>query len=91
MIEILAVVVLGFVCFLAGIAVGTDPETMSYCERCSGRGWHVWIEPTGDPSVYRGMYTKNRGHKKERVQYEVEGRGISDTLKKLAREIERVK
>jgi len=77
-------IVLVVLAFLLGLLVGGDEGDMvTDCDRCRGRSWHIWVEPTGDPSKYRAKYTDGG-----RIRYNVQSNGVSNTLRELADEIE---
>lgn len=79
-----------FLTFAVGFVVGGaifagDETTTVSCKRCRGRDWHIWVEPTGDPSKYRAKYSRNG-----RVRYNVQDNGVTNTLESLAAEIDGV-
>lgn len=77
-------IVLVVLAFFLGLVLGSDNTvTKVDCKRCRGRSWHIWVEPTGDPSKYRAKYTDNG-----RVKYNVQSNGVSNTLRELADEID---
>lgn len=77
-----------FVALAAGLSIGA---LIGYLIAPTGptgdnprRSWRIYVEPTNDPSVYRGVYEDD-----SRVKYSVTGTGVTGALRNLADEIDR--
>jgi len=66
---------------------GADDYTSGkkHADDTGRRSWHIYVDGTDDPAIYEGVYEK-RG----KMRYRVEGRGVTNTLRNLADEIDGV-
>ena len=74
--------VVGVILFSTGLLLGvifaSDEAT-----RTTNRGCYICIKGTGDPNIYRAVYTLHGS-----VRHNVTGRGITNTLQNMIDEIE---
>jgi len=67
---------------ISNIVGESPPPTKKHADDWETRSWSIYLEPTSDMSVYRGIYEDGG-----RTKYNVTGRGIGNTLENLAEKV----
>ena len=70
--------------FIGKIKMEKGEKEVKIIDKSGGSGWSLYVEPTTDMNIYRGIYHAPTGRK-----YTYEGNGISNTLEGLAKEVEK--